>query len=165
FSGARQRPLLDESGNPLIGESGVMFRNYPFINQLSDNRNSYIALTFNMPLFGLFQTGKNISLARNNLQLAQYEIENTEKKMIEQLFQVYTEIDVARKKYNAALSSVERGKIILAHAENKLVAGTLIASDYMIEKENMLIAEARASRAKYEYFFKISLLKFYYAIR
>jgi hypothetical protein len=51
-------------------------------------------------------------------------------------------------------SSVERGKIILAHTGNKLVAGILIAGDYMIEKENMLIVEARASRAKYEYFLK-----------
>jgi outer membrane protein len=165
FSGARQRPLLDKSGNPVVGESGIVFRNYPFINQLSDNRNSYIALTFNMPLFGIFQTNKNISLARNNIRLAQYEMENTEKNMTEQLFQVYTEVDMARKKYKAALSSVERGKIILVHARNKLSNGTLTVSDYMIEKENMLIAEAQASKAKYEYFFKICLLKFYCAIK
>jgi outer membrane protein len=138
-----------------------MYGKYPFFDQLNDNRNSYIALTLNIPVFNIFQTNKNISLAKNYIKQAQYEVENTEKKLNEHIHELYVDIETAEKKYSAAISSVERGKIVLSYADNKLANGTLTISDYIVEKENVLIAEAQASKAKYEYFFKLYLLKFY----
>jgi outer membrane protein len=162
FSDARQKPLMDELGNPIISGDGFLFGNYPFFNQLNDNRNSYIAFTLNMPIFNIFQTNKNISLAKNNMRQAQYEAENTEKKLIAHIHEIYAEIETAKKKYAVAVSLLERGKIVASHAENKFANGTLTVSDYIIEKENILIAEAQASKAKYEYLLKLYLLKFYY---
>jgi outer membrane protein len=115
FSDTRRRPLLDESGNPVLSETGsLLYRNYPFFNQLNDNRNSYIGLSFNMPFLAMFQTGKNIAIARNNIQTAHYEVEATEKKLRETIHSLYVEIETARKKYEAAISSVEGNKIVFS---------------------------------------------------
>jgi outer membrane protein len=165
FSDARQKPVLDESGNPLISESGIVYGNYPFFSQLNNNRNTYISLTFSLPLFSLFQTNKNISLAKNNRKQVQYELENTEKKITERIYGIYSEIETAEKKYRAALSAAERGQVTLAYADNRLANGTLTISDYIVTKENILISEAQAGKAKYEYFFKLYLLNFYLSSR
>jgi hypothetical protein len=53
--------------------------------------------------------------------------------------------------------------IVLTHTGNRLENGALTVSDYMIAKENLLIAEAQASKAKYEYWLKIVILKYYYS--
>jgi outer membrane protein len=42
WSDARRRPLLDGAGNAVIIASGLQYRDYPFLSQLNDNRNSYI---------------------------------------------------------------------------------------------------------------------------
>ncbi|MDR1372322.1 MAG: TolC family protein [Dysgonamonadaceae bacterium] len=154
FSDARQQHLIDESG--------VVYRSYPFINQMNDNRNSNISLSLSFPVFGFFQSNKNIALARHNIQFAQYEAEKTGNKLIDHIWSIYAEIETARKKYDVATSSVEKGKIALKYAGNKLENGTLTFADYSIEKENVMLAEAQALKANYEYRFKIILLKFYY---
>jgi outer membrane protein len=117
-----------------------------------------------MPILGQFQTNKSIALARNNVLIARNEAADTEKRLVEHIYEIYAEIETARNKYKYSVSSAERGKTALEYSAEKLANGMITVSDYMIEKENLLIAEAQASKAKYEYWFKMYLLRFYYTI-
>ncbi len=162
YSSIKRKPLLDEQNNPILFNDNIVYGNYPLFSQLNDTRNGVIGLTLSMPLFNVFQTSKNISLAKNNIRQIQYDMENAEQKLKGRIYELYSEIETAQKKHKAATDAVERGNIVLSHIENKLNNGTLVISDYIIGKENLLIAEAKASQAKYEYAMKIYLLKFYY---
>jgi len=68
----------------------------------------------------------------------------------------------AKKKYDAALSSVAHAETILSYAVDKFSNGALTPIDYVVTKSNLLISVTQENRAKYEYFFKLELLKFYY---
>jgi outer membrane protein len=155
FSDTRQKYIPDVSGN-------IQYAPYPFLKQMNDNRNGIISLNLNIPVFSLLQTKKNISLAKNNITQVQYEIQNSEKKLTEYIHEVYSDVETAKQKYFVALSSVEHTKKLLLYADNKLANGVLTISDYVISKGNLLMSEIQVIKAKYEYFFKLKLLKFYY---
>jgi outer membrane protein len=155
FSDNRKKYIPDADGN-------MQYASYPFFNQLNDNRNGVISLNLNIPVFSLFQTKKNISLAKNSITQAQYEIQNAEKKLTEYIHEIYADVATARQKYLIAISSVEHSKTLLLYADNKLANGVLTISDYVVSKGNLLMSEIQAIKAKYEYLFKLKLLKFYY---
>jgi outer membrane protein len=113
------------------------------------------------PISNFIQTRKNVALAKNNILQAQINLDVAEKNLTEHIRQIYSEVETAKKKYDAAQSSVEHTRTLLVYADNKLQNGALTTSDYIITKNNLLISEAQASKAKYEYFFKSELLKFY----
>lgn len=135
---------------------------YPFFEQLSNHRGGNIGLSLNIPISNYLQTKKNITIAKTYVLQVENEAKNSEKTLIEQISRIYVDMEVAKKKHNTALSSLEHTKILLSFMENKLSNGTLTINDYIIAKGNQLISESQASRAKYEYFFKLELLKFYY---
>jgi outer membrane protein len=155
FADTRKKNMLDATGN-------LQYFPYPFFNQLNDNRNGYISLNLNIPVFSLFQTKKNISLAKNSITQAQHEIQNAEKKLTEYIHKIYSDATTAKQKYLIALSSVEHAGALVLHADSKLANGVLTVSDYTISKGNLLMSEIQAIKAKYEYFFKLKLLNFYY---
>ncbi|MDR0566445.1 MAG: TolC family protein [Prevotellaceae bacterium] len=163
YSDLRKRVLPDANGNPLIAGNEYLYDGYPFFNQLNNHRSAYLSLTAGYPILNLFQTKKNIALAKHNILNAQYELQAIEKKLTEHIAQTYAEVETARKKYEASLSASEHARAILSYAVNKLTNGVLTPSDYTVTKNNLMVAEAQASRAKYEYFFKLELLMFYYS--
>jgi outer membrane protein len=155
FSDTRKKYVPDAAGN-------MQYAPYPFFSQLNDNRNEIITISLNVPVFSLFQTKKNISLAKNSMAQAQYEIQNAEKKLVEYIHEIYSDVTTAKQKYLVALSSVEHATTLLLYADNKLANGILTISDYVISKGNLLMSEIQAIKAKHEYLFKLKLLKFYY---
>ncbi|MDR2653301.1 MAG: TolC family protein [Prevotellaceae bacterium] len=155
FSDTRQKYIPDAMSN-------IQHASYPFFKQMNDHRNEAISLNLNVPIFSLFQTKKNISLAKNSIIQAQYEIQNSEKKLTEYIHEIYSDVETSKQKYLIALSSVEHTKALLLYADNKLANGILTISDYVISKGNLLLSEIQAIKAKYEYLFKLKLLKFYY---
>jgi outer membrane protein len=161
FSDARKKMQLDENGVPAMIDNRIQYETYPLTSQLKNHRFGLISLSLSYPISNFIQTRKNVALARNNILLAQINLEIVEKKLEEHIRQMYLEVEVAKKKYDAAHSSVEHTRTLLIYAGNKLQNGVLTTSDYIITKNNLLISEAQASKAKYEYFFKSELLKFY----
>ncbi|MDR1582993.1 MAG: TolC family protein [Prevotellaceae bacterium] len=155
FADTRKKNMLDATGN-------LQYFPYHFFNQLNDNRNGYISLNLNIPVFSLFQTKKNISLAKNTITQVQYEIQNAEKKLTEYIHEIYSDVETSKQKYIIARSSVKHANALVLHADSKLANGVLTVSDYTISKGNLLMSEIQAIKAKYEYFFKLKLLKFYY---
>ena len=162
YSNLRKRALSDVNGNPIIIGNEYLYDDYPFFNQLNNHLSAYLSLTVSYPIFNLFQTKKNITLAKHNILRAQYELQTIEKNLSEHISKTYAEVESARKKYEASLSATEHARTILSYAVNKLTNGVLTPNDYIVTKNNLMIAETQASRAKYEYFFKLELLMFYY---
>jgi outer membrane protein len=153
--------LFDENGNPAMINNQILYEIYPLKDQLKNHRFGIVSVSLSYPISNFFQTRKNIALAKNSIIQSQINSEIMEKNLIERISLIYSEIEVAKKKYDAALSSVKHTRNLLIYADNKLQNGALTNSDYIIVKNNLLISEAQVSKAKYEYFFKSELLKFY----
>jgi outer membrane protein len=158
----RKIATLDGNGNPIMIGNEMLYGSYSFFNQLNNHRNGYIAITLSYPLFNIFHTRKNISLSKENRMKARYDLQIAKKNMTDHIRQIYNEVEVSKRKYYSALSAVEHGEKVLSFAANKLTYGTLTPSDYIVTKNNLLISVTQVSRAKYEFFFKRELLKFYY---
>jgi outer membrane protein len=161
FSDARKRILLDENENPLMVNNQIRYGNYHLFDQWNNHRYGLISLTFSFPVSNFFQIRKNVSLAKNEIMQSKINLKIAEKNLFERINQLFSEVEIARKKYKTSLSSVEHYEKLLFHTNQKLENGVLTSNDYIVIKNNLLISDAQASKAKYEYYLKIKLLKYY----
>jgi outer membrane protein len=162
YSSARQQPRLDSQGSPVIENGAIAYKSYPFINQFNDNRTGVFGLNLSIPILNSFYRRNKVRLSRINLKQLSYEVENSKKQIIEDVQKMYLDVQISKEKYISSLAAVEHGMKIIAYQENKFNHGITTISDYIVAKNNILISEAQASKAKYEFLFKLKILKFYY---
>ncbi|GIZ15981.1 TolC family protein [Capnocytophaga catalasegens] len=162
FNSSSRVPLLDNNGNYIyLPGNNIAQTDYSISDQLRNNQMGYIGLSLNIPLTNVFQIRKNLKINQYQTEQAKNELEQNKKNLNEKIRKLIVEIDVAKKKYQTAESQVQRTETILFHINQKFNSGTLTISDYNIAKENLLIAQARVSSAKFEYLLKKKLLEFY----
>ena len=162
YSDARKKISLDQNGNPIINNGIPIYKEYPFVNQLHDNRTSVIGLSISIPIFSSLYRRNNIKLSKINLQQQHYILQNTKNALKKEITKTYSDVNTAKEKYEYSLETVRHAKEVVAHTESKLDNGIITIADYVIAKNNILMAEAQACKAKYEYLLKLKLLKFYY---
>jgi outer membrane protein len=162
YSSAGRQVAFDGNGTPIIVDGAIAYKNYPFINQIHDNRTAIFGFNLSIPILSAFHVKKNIQLSRNNIKQLQYEVQNVEKNIKDEVRKLYIDVQTAKEKYGTSMAAVEHGTKIVSYAENKLNNGLTTITDYIIAKNNILISEAQLSRAKYEYLLKLKILKFYY---
>ena len=162
YSSAGRQVAFDGNGTPIIVDGAIAYKNYPFINQIHDNRTAIFGFNLSISILSAFHVKKNIQLSRNNIKQLQYEVQNVEKNIKDEVRKLYIDVQTAKEKYGTSMAAVEHGTKIVSYAENKLNNGLTTITDYIIAKNNILISEAQLSRAKYEYLLKLKILKFYY---
>lgn len=165
FSTARRLPVLDSQGNPVVENGKLIDTNYPFFKQLDNSRTGLVGLTLSIPILNSFRPKSQVRLSKIALKQLQYEADNYKKQLREEIEKLYIDLQISKEKFSTSLAAVEHGKKIVEYAENKVSTGTLTMTDYIIAKNNVLIYETQANKAKYEYLLKLKILKFYYSHR
>jgi len=175
YSDARQKYSLVPSANPR--EIGYLESNpldkvyalafdqvnetYPFMDQVKDNQNTSIALRLSIPIFNNFQVKNSVSKSKIAYQNAQYTLQLTKN-------QVYKDI---QKAHNAAMASISRyfgskkafeaTQESFTYATQKYELGLYNSIDYNLIKNQLIKSESEMLQAKYEFYFRKSVLNFY----
>jgi outer membrane protein len=159
YSDVRQKFLgLDPGTNaPIYGD-------YPFGQQLADNKNYGLGFSLNIPILNGWQINKNISNSKLSVQNSEYVLEGTKKQLYKNIQQSYSDAVAALKKYTASKKAVTSSEESFRYTEQKFNVGLVTPVDYNAAKTALLKAQSDLAQSKYEYIFKTKVLDFYKGI-
>jgi outer membrane protein len=159
--------------SPRLSVGGALFTGYykvisegvgdqdPFSTQLKNNNSQAIYMSFQIPIFNNYTTGRNIKLAKIKKN-------DTELKLELEKNNLYTDIENACLNYNkgkdeyaAALSNFEFNKKSFDVVEKKFESGLVDVTDYAAAKTTLFRAETETLRTKLQLLIRHLTLQFY----
>ena len=155
FSDNRKKVLgVDPVGVIIYGE-------YPFLDQLGDNRNWGIGLGLSIPIFNNWQVEQGVSNAKINIENAQLQLQNEKNQLYKEIQQAYADARAALKKYLATKKTVSSMRESFRYTSQKFNVGLVTSVDYNTAKNQLAKARSDMLGAKYEFIFKVNVLNFY----
>ena len=158
YSNIRQKIFQD----PITGN--ITYGDYPFNEQLTDNKNYGLGFNLSIPILNGWQVNKNVANSKLALENSNYVLESTKKQLYKNIQQAYTDAVAALKKYNSSVKAVASSEESFRYAEQKFNVGMVTSVDYNASKTLLLNAQSEMSQAKYEFIFKTKVLDFYKGI-
>jgi outer membrane protein len=148
--------------DPITSE--IIYGPYPFNEQISDNVNSVVGFTMNIPILNGWQVNKNISNSKLGIQSSQFTLDATKKQLYKNIQQAFSDAVAALKKYNASIKAVTSMQESFRYTEQKFNVGLVTPVDYNVAKSQLLKSQSELAQAKYEFIFKTKVLDFYKGI-
>jgi outer membrane protein len=146
--------LLPNPPNPL--------EEYPFDQQIIDNRYSQFSVGITVPIFNKWQGRTNISKAKINLLDARYALEASKQQLLEDIQLYYTDALAAFDNYKAAGESNANGEEAYRYAEERFKVGMSTALELAEARNRLFAARAEIISAKYVFAFYLQILDFYH---
>ncbi len=158
YSDARQLLLgIDENLETIWGD-------YPFWDQIKDNRNFAFSFGLNIPVFNKTMISTNISNARLMVMNNELALETAKMDLYKNIQQAYADATAARRKYLATETALVSMEESFKYTEEKYEVGLVNTVDYNIEKTRLTNTQSELLQAKYDYIFKMKVLDFYRGI-
>jgi outer membrane protein len=145
-------------------ENNPIWDDYPFWDQMNDNRNIYFQLGLNIPIFNKTMVSTNISNAKLNVLNNKLALETAQMDLYKNIQQAYADAKAARRKYLATETALVSMEESFKYTEEKYEVGLVNAVDYNIEKTRLTNTQSDLLQAKYDYIFKMKVLDFYRGI-
>jgi outer membrane protein len=148
---------LDPDLNPI-------WEDYPFWDQMKDNRNTYLTFGLNIPIFNKTMISTNISNAKLGVQNYELTLETAKMDLYKSIQQAYADAKAARRAYIATETALVSMEESFKYTEEKYEVGLVNAVDYNIEKTRLTNTQSDLLQAKYDYIFKMKVLDIYRGI-
>ena len=134
---------------------------YTVANQLLDNRNQFLGVGVQIPLFNGGQTHSAVQRAKIQLDNALIDQVQAELNVRQTIERAYLDATGALAIYEASQTSAEASAEALENAQVNFETGTISAFDYSLSKNQFLAAKSREIQSKFDYLFKVKVLEFY----
>jgi outer membrane protein len=137
------------------------FSSQNYFNQLNNSINPSVGLSVSIPVFQKNQVKNNVKQAQigiENADLNQTNIKNQLRKSIEQ---ACTDVSSAQIQFEASKEKYDAVEESYALAEEKFNNGLINSVDFLIEKNNMIIAESDLLQSKFNLLFSYKIIDFY----
>jgi outer membrane protein len=134
---------------------------YTVSNQLLDNRNQFLGVGVQIPLFNGGQTHSAVQRAKIQLDNALIDQTQAELNVRQTIERAYLDAKGALAIYEASKISAEASAEALENAEVNFETGTISAFDFSLSKNQFLAAKSREIQSKFDYLFKVKVLEFY----
>ncbi len=120
-----------------------------------------MGLGLSIPIFNGWQVNTSIANARIMLENSQLELQSKKLTLYASIQKAYTDALAALKKFRAterALVSMEES---FKYTEKKFEVGLVNTVDYNTSKNQLTATKSDLLQAKYDFIFRIKILKFY----
>lgn len=154
FSSARKIAVQNEDGT-------FRYEAYPFMSQYLDNRNSYISLSLNIPIFTGMSTRNALRRKRLALQDAEYAMVSTEKALTKEYLQAGIDCRSAYKRYLTAERQLEYAQEAERQIRERYNLGREDFITWNLAATELAKARYALSAAKYTYIFKLKVLEMF----
>lgn len=154
FSDARQRPMLDQTGQPYYDK-------YPFVNQMGDNASGGIGVSLNIPIFYGLSAQRGVKTAKIQYLQSEISLVQAKNQLYKEISQALADATSAFDRYRSAKASVVAAEESFRYAESKFSQGATNVVDYNMAKNNLITQTSMMVQAKWEYVFKVKILDFY----
>ena len=135
-----------------------------FSQQFSDNAGTRVGLQLQVPIFNGFSVRNNVKRSFINIERASLQKEQAELDLESNVYQAYTDLQGAKKAYEAALVAEDAQSQAYDYSRERFEVGIINSFEFsqaLLRYEN---AQSEVLRAKYDYIFKLKLLELYFGI-
>ena len=139
----------------------IVYEDKSLFDQWEENFNQAIGLSLAIPIFNRFNTSTNISQAKIRLEMAESDLIREKQRVRQSVEKAYADASAALKSYLANQRSLEALEESFKYAEERFNVGMINAVDYNLAKNNLNRARSLMIQSKYDYVFKMELLKLY----
>jgi outer membrane protein len=139
---------------PTISKSG-------FGNQLGDNFRQSIGISISVPIFNGGTAKSNIERSKLNMAGLQFQKEQDNQKLKQDIYQAYNAAIIAYEKFNASKKSVDINELNLTYATKRFNVGMLSGFEMITTQNNLLRAKLQYVQNQFDYVFKMKVLEFY----
>ncbi len=136
-------------------------KNYPFLQQLSDNFYQSAGISLQIPLFNHFSNQVNIRKAKITYQNTIVAVQITVNNLYKVFNQALADLNAANKRLAANQSNYQATKQVLYVSEKRYQAGLLNSVDYNIAQTNFNKAEFDLINARYDVVFRNKVIDYY----
>ncbi len=143
-------PLPSEEWNPSFGD------------QFKDNRNYSISFGMNIPIFNRNQNKAAVKRAKLNQERSELALAEQKQNLYQSIESAFLDAQAAIKTFDAAKLSLKFQLEAFRNAEERFDLGVLTSYDFNLSRNGLVNAQATLIRSKFDYIFKMKLLRFYY---
>jgi len=138
---------------------------FNFTKQLYTFDGTGIGLQLNVPVFNGFQTRTNVKKSKLALEKQKLAFKQTTYDLEKNIYQAYTDLQNAKKTFDAATKTAEARKLAYNFAKERFDVGMMNSFDFSQATMTFENANSDVLRAKYDYIFKIKILELYFGIK
>ena len=134
-----------------------------FIDQLDANAGEIFGIQISIPIFNQMSVQTNIKQNKLNIKKAEYAIKQMELDLENTILQAYTDAKGSLKTYEAAEKTLSARKLAYEYAKERFDNGAMNTFNFLQAQQRYESAQSELIRTKYDYIFKLNVLKFYFA--
>ncbi len=138
--------------------------NQDYFDQILDNRGHSLGINASIPIFDRNNTKINVQRAKIQEDIAQNTYQNEYTMLRANIERVYLDAKSASKNYEAAKKSVEAQEEAFRTAKEQFDLGVMTSYDFEQVRNQLVQAQASFASAKYNYFFRVKVLEYYYGL-
>ena len=143
---------------PILGKPDAVF------NQFSDNKGQSFGLNINVPIFNGFSVRNNVTRNKIALQRSQNLLKQQEVDLERIIYTAYSDTKGAQKTNEASIITLEARELAFNYAKERYEVGLMNVFDFNQAQTLFVNAQSDVLRTKYDYIFRIKILKFYFGI-
>jgi len=143
-------PISSDVWNPSFGD------------QFKDNRNYSISFGMNIPIFNRNQNKAAVKRAKLNQERSELALAEQKQNLYQSIESAFLDAQAAIKTFDAAKLSLKFQLEAFRNAEERFDLGVLTSYDFNLSRNGLVNAQATLIRSKFDYIFKMKLLRFYY---
>jgi outer membrane protein len=136
-------------------------KNASFGKQLSGNFSQSIGINVSIPIFNGGTLKSNYARSKLNIETINYQKEQDNQKLKQDIYQAYNSALVAYEKFNASKKAIIANELSLNYATKRFNVGMLNTYDLITTQNNLLRSKLQFVQNQFEYVFKIKVLEFY----
>lgn len=161
FYSSNAREILGAVPDPDRGIRILYGDAFPFFSQLDDNIGQSLTFSLNIPIFQNYRSRQNIQVAQLNLENTRLNYETEENLLYQAVIRARQDVDAAFATYEATLEKIEATSLSFDFAKVRYDAGVTDFTVFMESLNNKTQAETELLQAKYDFVLKTKILELY----
>lgn len=133
----------------------------PFGTQLGDNLGQQVGLSLSVPIFNSYRNRTSLENAKVQTKISELALENTKNQLLNDITNAYTNLQLAKSRFDAARLSEEAQLLNFEFSEKRFDAGAANTVDLLTAKNQWFQSQLQVTNAKYEYIFRNMIIAFY----
>jgi outer membrane protein len=145
----------------LTNYDSYTLKNYLWNDQISSNVQKSFGVYMSIPIFNKLTGQNNVKRAKLGIESSKLDLQQAKLQLNQTIEQAYSDARAALNKYFSADKKVNATRESFHYSEQRFNVGLLSGVDYNNAKKDLSTAESELLQAKYEYFFRSTVLDFY----
>ena len=135
--------------------------NPSFSDQINNNGRTSFGVRLSIPIFNAMQTKYRVEQTKLSIENQELEIQNTQKNLKKEIQQAFYNAIAAEQKYKAADETYQSAEVAYRYSNESFDAGKTTLLELNESKNRLFKSESEMLQAKYEYLYRVEVLKFY----